>query len=133
MATENPTQIITKIADATVTNKRFVKPAAGGEVTPCGAGEAASGVVAMVSTGFTGTTIAAGAPVPVATPPGPVIVEAGAIVADAAIVMSDADGKAITFVDDNTNVALGEVVNGTSAGAAGDDLSIELYARGQYV
>lgn len=132
MATENPQLPVTKIADATVTNKRFVKNATGGEVTPCGAGESASGVVAMISTGFTGTTIAAGLPVPVAMS-GIVIVEAGAAVVDGAIVMSDADGKAITFVDDNSNVALGEVVNGSSAGAAGEDLSIELYARAQYV
>ena len=133
MATENPLQIVSRIAGTDVTNKRFVKEAAGGIVSRTTANtEAAAGVVAMVSTGTTGTTISAGDEVPVCTA-GNVIVESGAAVADRARVMSDSAGRAVTFAAGSGALALGEVVGGSSASAAGQDLSVKLYAQPQAI
>lgn len=128
MATENIGMLVTKKAGLNVTNKRFVKGAAGDVVDrTTAATERVVGVVAMVSTGFTGTTIPAGEPAPVAES-GTVIVESGAAVADNAEVMSDATGRAITFAAGGGALAVGIVANGTSSSAAGQDLSIRLYA-----
>lgn len=135
MPAENPGIPITKVAGVNVTNKRFVKNAAGGKVNRCDTqGEAASGVVAMVSTGFTGTAIPANEPVPVVEVGGPpVIMEAGGALADGAKVMTDNVGRPITFVDNNANVCLGEVANGSSAGAAGEDVAIKTYPVAQFI
>ncbi len=133
MATENNLQILSKQAGTNVTNKRFVVEVAGGIVNRAGAGVATDGVIAMVSTGTTGTTIAAGDEAPVSQPGSTTIVEAGAAVADRARVMSDASGRAITFAAGGGAVAVGEVVNGSSAAAAGDDLSVKLYPKSQAV
>jgi hypothetical protein len=134
MATENPGPITTKQAGTNVTNKRFVKAAAGGIVDrTTAATDRVTGVVAMRSTGFTGTTIPAGEPAPVCEG-GTVLVEAGAAVADLAEVMSDASGRAITFAAGGGALAVGVVTNGTSSAGAGTDLSIRLYAlREQHV
>lgn len=127
MATENILQIVSRQAGTNVTNARFVAEAAGGIVNRTSViGQRADGVVAMVSTGAIGTTIAAGDEVPVATA-GDVIMEAGAAVADGAEVMSDASGRAITFAVAANQYAAGKVVNGSSASAAGQQLSVKLY------
>lgn len=127
MATENPIQIVSKQAGTNVTNKRLVTEVAGGIVNrTTAATDVPAGVVAMESTGATGTTITAGDEVPVCTS-GTVIGESGAAVADRARVMSDASGRFITFAAGGGALAVGEVVNGSSASAAGQDLSIKLY------
>lgn len=127
MATENIGQIVTREAGTDVTNKRFVDEIAGGKVNRASTqGQKVNGIVAMVSTGFTGTTIATGHPAPVAKS-GDIIVESGAAVADDTEVMTDAAGRAIPFVAAANTYAVGKVVNGTSASAAGEDLTITLY------
>jgi hypothetical protein len=134
MATENILKIVSRIAGTNVTNKRFVKEAAGGVVDRTTANtDVVAGVVAMVSTGTTGTTIAAGDEVPMAIPGSNVIVESGDAVADRARVMSDASGRAITFAAGAGALAVGEVVGGSSASAAGQDLSVKLYAQPQAI
>lgn len=133
MATENPNQPVTKIAGSNVTNLRGVVEVAGGIVNRAGAGVAIDGVVAMISSGTNGTTISAGNEVPVTQCGGTVIGEAGAAVADRARVMMDASGRFITFAAGGGAVAVGEVVNGSSAAAAGDEISVLLYPKGQAV
>lgn len=129
MATENPLQIVSKQAGTNVTNMRFVVEVAGGIVNrTTAATDVVSGVVAMVSTGTIGTTITAGDETPVCTA-GVVAVESGAAVADRARVMSDASGRAITFAAGGGALAVGEVVNGSSASAAGQMLSVKLYGQ----
>lgn len=134
MATENILQIVSRIAGTNVTNMRFVVEAAGGIVNRTTANtDVASGVVAMVSTGTVGTTITAGDETPVAILGSTVLVESGAAVADGARVMSDASGRAITFAAGSGALALGKVVNGSSASAAGQTLSVALYAQPQAI
>jgi hypothetical protein len=134
MATENILQTVSRQAGTSVTNKRFLVEAAGGIVNLCTAStQAVAGVCAMVSTGTTGTTIAAGDEVPMAILGSTVIVESGDVVADNARVMSDATGRAITFAAGGGAIALGRVVNGSSASAAGQNLSIQLFAVPQAI
>ena len=130
MATENPGRVVSREAGANIVNKRFVNEVAGGKVDRCAIeGEQVDGVVAMISYGKTGSTIAAGDECPVCKD-GDCIVESGALVLDNAIVMTDTVGRAITW--DGTSFVAGRVVNGSSAGAAGEDLTIELAQPGQY-
>lgn len=127
MATENIAQIVTREAGTDVTNKRFVVEIADGKVNRASTqGQKVHGIVAMVSTGFTGTAIASGDPAPVAKS-GDIIVESGAAVSDNVEVMTDNVGRAIPFVAAANTYAVGKVVRGTSASAAGEDLTITLY------
>lgn len=135
MATCNPDMPVSRIAGRDVINKRFVTEETGGEVLMVGTeGAAAQGVVQSQSIPTNGSltqrTIVDGDPVPVCKGGDP-LVESGALVSDGDVVMSDNVGRAITYVAGAGNYALGRVINGTSAGAAGEDLCIELFAEPQ--
>jgi hypothetical protein len=131
LATESLNRIVTREAGNSVTNKRFVAEAGNKIVNRASVeGQMVDGVVAMVSSGFTGTVIPSGGEVPVAKD-GTVIVESGAAVAAGAKVMTDNLGRAITWDSITpTKYAVGENV-GPAATGAGKDLSIELYQKAQ--
>ena len=122
-ATMNPGPAHSYTAGANVTAFRFVTEAAGGIVDRGGAG-----AVGELCKGVATKTAAAGNAVGVVKE-GTMIVEAGAVVADLAQVMTDAVGRAITYAAQGgtTRYILGYVTNGSSAGAAGDFLSVHLY------
>jgi hypothetical protein len=135
MATENPGQIVSRQAGTNVTNHRFVKEAAGGVVNRCDTqGERVDGIVSdsAIPVNASSQAITAGEEAPVAKG-GDIIVEAGAAVADAARVMTDNAGRAITFAAGGGALAVGRVVNGTSAGAAGDLITIRLLLEAQAI
>ena len=135
MSTENPDRIVSRQAGTNVTNRRFVKAAAGGIVNRCDTqGESSIGVIAdrSISEHAASQAIAQGDEAPVCTE-GDVEVEAGAAIADNAEVMTDNAGRAITFAAGGGALALGKVVNGSSAGQAGDILTIRLYELTQHV
>jgi len=133
MATENILELVSREAGSGIVNKRFVTEVAGGKVNIVLLSATQShGVVAMRSYGKTGATIAAGDECPVAKD-GDVIVESGAAVADGAEVMADTTGRAITFAAGVGAIATGKVVNGSSASAAGQDLSVRLYKIGTHI
>jgi hypothetical protein len=138
---ENIARIITRQAGTTVTNHRFVKEAAGGIVNGCNTqGEAVYGVIAdlAIADNATGTqgsssqVITAGDEAPVATN-GDVEMEAGAAVADTNEVMTDNVARAILFVAGGGALAVGKVVNGSSAAAAGQIITVRLYASAQHI
>lgn len=138
MATENPGRLVSRQAGTNVTNKRFVKEAAGGIVDRCTVqGERVDGVCVMTDFPLNAASqaVAAGEEAGVApmNSGGVAIVEAGAAVADAARVMTDNVGRAITFAAGGGAIAVGRVVNGSSAAAAGDELSIELLSEPQAI
>jgi hypothetical protein len=135
MATENPGQIVSRQAGTNVTNHRFVKEAAGGIVNRCDTqGERVDGVIVDNAIPYNASSqaITAGEEAPVCKG-GDIIVEAGAAVADAARVMTDNVGRAITFAAGGGALAVGRVVNGTSAGAAGDLITIRLQLEPQAI
>ncbi len=135
MATENIKQLVTRQAGTNVTNKRFIKEAAGGIVNRCDTqGERVDGVCAEPSIPLNGASqaIAAGEEASVCKG-GDVIVESGAAVADGARVMTDNVGRAITFAAGGGQLAVGRVVNGSSSNAAGQDLTIELLLEPQAI
>jgi hypothetical protein len=121
MATGNPSQIISGTAGTNVTAARFAFRNAALTDTWDRATAATDPV-----RGVFRYTAAAGNECSVQTS-GVVVVEAGAAVLANVRVMSDAAGRAITFAAGGGNLAIGQVVNNTTAGAAGDFLSIELF------
>ena len=129
MATENVGAIVSKVAETNVTNMRFVKVGTKSDMVSRTTvnTERSCGVVAMISAGFKGTVIAPGDAVPVCES-GTVIMEAGGAIADGAEVMSDGSGRPVTFVAGGGALALGVATNGATAGAAGDEIAIRLYA-----
>jgi hypothetical protein len=135
MATENIKQLVSRQAGTNVTNKRFVKEAVGGVVNRCDTqGERVDGVCAepSIPVNAASQAIAAGEEASIAKG-GDVIVEAGAAVADGARVMTDNVGRAITFAAGGGALAVGRVVNGSSAAAAGQDLTIEMILEPQAI
>jgi hypothetical protein len=135
MATENPGQIVSRQAGTNVTNHRFVKEAAAGVVNRCDTqGERVDGIVSdnAIPVNASSQAITAGEEAPVAKG-GDIIVEAGAAVADAARVMTDNAGRAITFAAGGGALAVGRVVNGTSAAQAGDLITIRLLLEAQAI
>lgn len=135
MPTENPRGLVSRIANTNVTNMRFVKEAAGGKVNRCDTqGERVDGVACQPSIPYNAASqaITSGEEVSVAKT-GDIIVEAGAAVADAARIMTDNVGRAITFAAGGGALCVGRVVNGTSAGAAGDLLTVELLNEPQAI
>jgi hypothetical protein len=127
--------MVSRQAGTNVTNMRFVKEAAGGIVNRCDTqGERADGVCydPSIPSNATTQTLTAGEEAGVAKT-GDIIVEAGAAVADGARVMTDNVGRAITFAAGGGAICLGRVVNGSSAAAAGDPLSIEFAPEPQAV
>lgn len=135
MSTENIARIVSRQAGTNITNHRFVKEAAAGIVNRCDTqGEAVYGVIAdrTITDNAAVQSITAGDEAPVATN-GDVEVEAGAAVADIAEVMTDNVGRAITFAAGGGALAVGKVVNGSSAAAAGNLLTIRLYASAQHI
>jgi hypothetical protein len=135
MPTENPGRIVSRQAGTNVTNFRFVKEAAGGIVNRCDTqGERVDGVIAdkSIAVNASSQAITAGEEAPVCKS-GDVIVEAGAAVADAARVMTDTAGRAITFAAGGGALAVGRVVNGTSAANAGDLITIQLLLEPQAI
>lgn len=130
MSTENISRIVTRQAGTNVTNRRFIKEAAGGIVNRCDTqGESVKGVIAAryIPENAASQAIAAGDEAPVATG-GDVEIEAGAAIADNAEVMTDNVGRPITFAAGGGALAVGKVVNGSSAAQAGNLLTIRLYA-----
>ena len=135
MATENPRALVSRQAGTNVTNMRFVKEAAGGIVNRCDTqGERADGVCydPSIPSNAASQAIPAGEEAGVCKG-GDVIVESGAAVADAARVMTDSVGRAITFVAGSGAICLGRVVNGSSAAAAGEPLTIEFAPEPQAI
>ena len=119
MPTANPLFTTSAEAGTDVTKDRFVKAATTGIVSRT---TAATDVVAGVAL----HTVATGSAASVQSK-GVVFMEAGAAIAAGARVMSDTVGRAITFAAGAGALAVGELVNGTSAGAAGDTVSVRLY------
>lgn len=135
MPTENPGRTVSRIAGLNVTNMRFVKEVADGKVDRTSVqGERAHGVVAAqyIPINAASQTIAAGDEAPIATS-GDVIMEAGAAIVDGAEVMTDTVGRAITFAVAAGQYAMGKLINDTSAGAAGDKVTVRLYDYGAHL
>lgn len=129
MTTFNAKHIFSREAGSNVTVGRFAKEAGAGKVDRCSVqGENVDGVV-FSNYAAMGTAIAAGDEVALATD-GDIPVEAGAALADNTPVMTDNVGRAITAT--STNVAVGKTVNGSSASAAGQPVTIKLFKRGSY-
>jgi len=119
--TENPDvkNILSRQASGAIVADRFVKDIAGGLVAQCGAGEQAHGVAR--SAAATGTAVAV-------QYIGDLHVEAGAAIADRAEVMSDSVGRAV--VATTGLIINGDVTNGSSAGAAGDIITVHMRPLG---
>ena len=119
IATENPLQVVTREAGTDVTNRRFVKEATTGIVSRCSVtGETAVGVANADAVAGDEVGVKRG---------GDIIVEAGALISAGAEVMTDTTGRPVTWTDGSGYFKLGVLTNNSSAGAAGDLVSVQMY------